>query len=375
MPDGTDVPRGSACRTRGDDGTKDRDRERHRDLRRRLGRLQPAAHRRELREGTHAVSWPDRARPARAGDSEWTAERARPRSKRRLPGGSPGVRGADLSRGHDPRQVDGGGGSSIHVPPRDGCGSAAHRGDEPGRRGGPAWHRRLAGGVAAGVACGRFGRSTGGLMRGLGGKVAVVTGAGGGIGSAVSRRLAEEGAGVACTDVDVGAAEIVANEIRERGGRAIAIEHDVTRRESWEGVVARTQRELGSLDIVVNNAGFTRDRTVLKMTDEEWQAVIDVHLLGCFLGCQYGLRAMKDRGWGRIVSLSSTAAFGWFGQTNYSAAKAGIIGITKTVAMEAAKYGVNVNAIAPGSVDTPMLRAVPSERLRERSEERRVGKG
>jgi 3-oxoacyl-[acyl-carrier protein] reductase len=202
-------------------------------------------------------------------------------------------------------------------------------------------------------------------MRGLDGKVAVVTGAGGGIGSAVSRRLAEEGAGVACTDVDVDAAEVAANDIRGRSGRAIAIEHDVTRRESWEGVVARTERELGSLDIVVNNAGFTRDRTVLKMTDEEWQAVIDVHLRGCFLGCQYGLRAMKDRGWGRIVSLSSTAAFGWFGQANYSAAKAGIIGITKTVAMEAAKYGVNVNAIAPGSVDTPMLRGVPAERLQE----------
>jgi 3-oxoacyl-[acyl-carrier protein] reductase len=211
-------------------------------------------------------------------------------------------------------------------------------------------------------------------MRGLDGKVAVVTGAGGGIGSAVSRRLAEEGARVACTDVDVDAAEVAANDIRGRGGRAIAIEHDVTLRESWEGVVARTERELGSLDIVVNNAGFTRDRTVLKMTDEEWQAVIDVHLRGCFLGCQYGLRAMKDRGWGRIVSLSSTAAFGWFGQANYSAAKAGIIGITKTVAMEAAKYGVNVNAIAPGSVDTPMLRGVPAERLQEFEKEIPLGR-
>jgi 3-oxoacyl-[acyl-carrier protein] reductase len=170
---------------------------------------------------------------------------------------------------------------------------------------------------------------------------------------------------VACTDVDLAAAELVAEDIRSRRGRAIAVQHDVTRRESWDGVVARTEAELGSLDIVVNNAGFTRDRTVVKMTDEEWQAVIDVHLRGCFLGCQYGLRAMRDRGWGRIVSLSSTAAFGWFGQTNYAAAKAGIIGITKTVAMEAAKYGVNVNAIAPGSVNTPMLRAVPADRLEE----------
>jgi 3-oxoacyl-[acyl-carrier protein] reductase len=202
-------------------------------------------------------------------------------------------------------------------------------------------------------------------MRGLDGKVALVTGAGGGIGSAVSLRLADEGAAVACTDLNPEAAELVVKQLAERGARAIAIEHDVTQRESWEAAVARTQADLASLDIVVNNAGFTRDRTVVKMTDDDWQAVIDVHLRGCFLGCQYGLRAMKDRGWGRIVSLSSTAAFGWFGQTNYAAAKAGIIGITKTVAMEAAKYGVTVNAIAPGSVDTPMLRAVPAERLEE----------
>jgi len=211
-------------------------------------------------------------------------------------------------------------------------------------------------------------------MRGLQDRVAVVTGAGGGIGSAVSRRFAEEGAAVASADINADAAELVADEIRGRGGSAIALEHDVTSRESWEAVVARTEAELGSLDIVVNNAGFTRDRTVLKMTDEEWQAVIDVHLRGCFLGCQYGLRSMKERGWGRIVSLSSTAAFGWFGQTNYSAAKAGIIGITKTVAMEAAKYGVTVNAIAPGSVDTPMLRGVPADRLEEFEKEIPVGR-
>jgi 3-oxoacyl-[acyl-carrier protein] reductase len=211
-------------------------------------------------------------------------------------------------------------------------------------------------------------------MRGLEGKVAVVTGAGGGIGSAVSRRLAEEGAAVACTDMKLDAAQATVDDISTTGGRAIALEHDVTSRESWETVVEGIVLEFGSLDIVVNNAGFTRDRTILKMTDEEWQAVIDVHLRGCFLGCQFGLRAMKDRGWGRIVSLSSTAAFGWFGQTNYAAAKAGIIGITKTVAMEAARYGVTVNAIAPGSVDTPMLRQVPAERLEEFEKDIPVGR-
>jgi 3-oxoacyl-[acyl-carrier protein] reductase len=211
-------------------------------------------------------------------------------------------------------------------------------------------------------------------MRGLEGRVALVTGAGGGIGSATSRRLAEEGAAVACADLQLDAALVVADDITTTGGRAVALEHDVTSRESWETVVEAAVLEFGSLDIVINNAGFTRDRTILKMTDEEWQAVIDVHLRGCFLGCQFGLRAMKDRGWGRIVSLSSTAAFGWFGQTNYAAAKAGIIGITKTVAMEAARYGVTVNAIAPGSVDTPMLRQVPAERLSEFEKDIPVGR-
>jgi len=200
-------------------------------------------------------------------------------------------------------------------------------------------------------------------------KVALVTGAGGGIGSAISRRFADEGARIVCADLNEETADLVAKGIREDAGTAIALRHDVTDRGSWEAAVARCQDEFGAVDIVVNNAGITRDRTLVKMTDEEWDAVIDVHLRGCFLGCQHGLAAMKDRGWGRIVNISSTAAFGWFGQTNYSAAKAGIIGITKTVALEGARYGVNVNAIAPGSVDTPMLRGVPSERLGEFEQE------
>ena len=198
-------------------------------------------------------------------------------------------------------------------------------------------------------------------MRRLEGKTALVTGAAGGIGSAIAQRFAEEGAGVACTDLDLAGAEAVAERIRAAGGQAIAVEHDVARRDSWEAAVARTLEAFGALDILVNNAGITRDRTLLKMSDEEWQAVIDVHLRGAFLGCQHGLAAMRDRGWGRIVNLSSISALGSYGQTNYSAAKAGIIGVTRTVALEGARYGVLVNAIAPGGVDTPMLRGIGEE--------------
>jgi 3-oxoacyl-[acyl-carrier protein] reductase len=198
-------------------------------------------------------------------------------------------------------------------------------------------------------------------MRRLEGKVALVTGAAGGIGSAIAQRFAEEGASVACTDLDAGGAGAVAERVRTAGARATAIEHDVARRDSWEAAVAETVNALGPLDVLVNNAGITRDRTLLKLVDEEWDAVIDVHLRGTYLGCQQGLAAMRERGWGRIVNLSSISAWGSIGQTNYAAAKAGIVGITRTVALEGARYGVLVNAIAPGGVDTPMLRAIPEE--------------
>lgn len=198
-------------------------------------------------------------------------------------------------------------------------------------------------------------------MKRLAGHVAFVTGAGGGIGSATAARFADEGAAVCCGDLDSAAAEVVAERIRSSGGQALAVEHDVVSRPSWEAAVGAVQQAFGHLDILVNNAGITRDRTLLKMSDEEWQSVIDVHLRGTFLGCQHGLAAMRERGWGRIVNLSSVSAYGSIGQTNYAAAKAGIIGITRTVALEAARYGVLVNAIAPGGVDTPMLRAIPEE--------------
>ncbi|NLT06475.1 MAG: SDR family oxidoreductase [Solirubrobacterales bacterium] len=192
-------------------------------------------------------------------------------------------------------------------------------------------------------------------------RVYIVTGAGSGIGAATAARLAEEGAVVAATDIDEDAVAAVAAEI---GAGALALGHDVAGRDSWTAVVERVVDDCGRLDGLVNNAGITRDRTLLRMTDDEWQAVIDVHLRGMWLGCQHVVPHLRDGGGGAIVNLSSDSRRGAFGQVNYAAAKAGAIGLTRTVALEHARHGIRVNAVAPGSVDTPMVAAVP-EQVRE----------
>jgi 3-oxoacyl-[acyl-carrier protein] reductase len=201
------------------------------------------------------------------------------------------------------------------------------------------------------------------------GKVALVTGGGGGIGSATSSRLAEEGAAIAVTDVNLAAAEGEVARIAERGGTARAYAHDVAQRASWEEVTAAVVADLGGIDVLVNNAGITRDRTLLKMTDEEWESVIAVHLRGMWLGCQHAIPQMRERGGGAIVNLSSEVRYGQFGQANYASAKAGIVGLTRTVAIEHARHGVRCNAVAPGGVQSAMLAKVP-EHVLERWVER-----
>lgn len=195
------------------------------------------------------------------------------------------------------------------------------------------------------------------------GLVALVTGAGSGIGAATARRLAGEGATVHCSDVNLEAAEATAQAVA-----GIAHRLDVTLRSSWEEIAARCAAATGGVDVLVNNAGFTRDRTLLKMSDDEWTSVLDVHLRGTWLGCQHIIPFMVEHG-GAIVNVSSESRHGSFGQSNYAAAKAGIVGLTKTVALEHARHRIRCNAVAPGMVRTPMTDAVPEsvrDRLRER---------
>ena len=195
-------------------------------------------------------------------------------------------------------------------------------------------------------------------MAGLDGKVALVTGAGSGIGAAVARRLAADGASLMLADLSGDAAAGVAAAL---GDRAASCAVDVSRQGGLGGGGRRDGRRAGGLDLLVNCAGITRDRTLLKMTDDEWRAVIDVHLTGTWLGCQHAVPAMRDRGGGAIVNISSEARHGSFGQANYASAKAGIVALTRTVALEHSRHGVRCNAVAPGPVNTPMLDAVPEE--------------
>ena len=188
-------------------------------------------------------------------------------------------------------------------------------------------------------------------------RVALVTGGGRGIGAATAARLAAEGARVVVSDLDVGPAEEVAGPI---GGLAIAC--DVTDRSSVESMVARTLSELGRLDILVCCAGVIRDNLLFKMTDEDWDIVIDTHLKGTFLCARAAQKPMVEQKYGKMVFLSSTSALGNRGQTNYSTAKAGLQGMARTLAIELGPFNVNVNTVAPGFVETRMTRAT-AERM------------
>ncbi|MFI0446178.1 3-oxoacyl-ACP reductase FabG [Actinomadura sp. 6N118] len=188
-------------------------------------------------------------------------------------------------------------------------------------------------------------------------KVAIVTGAARGIGAATAARLAREGFAVAVCDLDEAACAGTLKDIAAAGGRAIAVGVDVADSTRVEAAVARVADELGPPLVLVNNAGIIRDNMLFKMTDDDWDSVMSVHLRGAFLMSRAVQTHMTDAGWGRIVNLSSVSALGNRGQANYSAAKAGLQGFTKTLAIELGKFGVTANAIAPGFIATEMTAA------------------
>ncbi|NQD88113.1 3-oxoacyl-ACP reductase FabG [Paenarthrobacter sp. CM16] len=193
-------------------------------------------------------------------------------------------------------------------------------------------------------------------------RIAIVTGAARGIGAGVSKRLAADGVAVAVLDLDEAACQAAVAEIEDAGGRAIAVGADVADEEAVKASVEKVVAELGEPTILVNNAGVIRDNLLFKMSTADWDTVMSVHLRGAFLMTRAVQRYMTEAGWGRIVNLSSTSALGNRGQANYAAAKAGIQGFTKTLAIELGKYGVTANAIAPGFIETEMIMAT-AERM------------
>lgn len=196
----------------------------------------------------------------------------------------------------------------------------------------------------------------------LEGKVAVVTGSARGLGKAIVERLAKEGAKVVVTDLNEQGCIETANEIIASGGDALAVTCDVTNRESVEALASATIKKYGKIDILVNNAGITKDSSLKKMTDAQWDAVITVDLKSVFICTQILSAYMVEQKSGRIISMSSLAGVsGNFGQTNYSAAKAGIIGMTKTWAQELGRKNVTANVIAPGFMNTEMTKTIPED--------------
>jgi 3-oxoacyl-[acyl-carrier protein] reductase len=200
----------------------------------------------------------------------------------------------------------------------------------------------------------------------LAGRVALVTGAAQGIGKAVALLLARNGADIAVSDINLEKAEETAYKIKSIGRKALAIKGDVANWNDVERMVELILEKFAKVDILVNNAGITRDKLILRMTEEDWDAVLNVNLKGTFHCTKAVVRHMAKQRSGKIVNIASVVGeMGNAGQANYSASKAGVIGLTKTIAREFAQRGININAIAPGYIETPMTEALPEKAKEE----------
>jgi 3-oxoacyl-[acyl-carrier protein] reductase len=188
-------------------------------------------------------------------------------------------------------------------------------------------------------------------------RIVIVTGAARGIGAAAARRLAKDGAALAVLDLDADSCGATVEAITAAGGRAIAVGADVGQDDQVQAAVDKVATELGPPVVLVNNAGVLRDNLLFKMSDDDWDTVLSVHLRGAFLMSRAVQKHMVDQRYGRIVNLSSSSALGNRGQANYSAAKAGMQGLTKTLAIELGQFGITANAVAPGFIATDMTAA------------------
>ena len=189
-------------------------------------------------------------------------------------------------------------------------------------------------------------------------RIAIVTGAARGIGAGIALRLAADGMAVAVLDLNEADCAATVKEIENAGGKALAVGADVSKTDQVNAAVERIAAELGPPTVLVNNAGITRDANLFKMTDDQWDAVLNVNLKGAFLLARATQKYMTEAKWGRIVNISSSSALGNRGQSNYSASKAGIEGFTKTLAMELGRFGVTANAVGPHFIATDMTQAM-----------------
>lgn len=193
-------------------------------------------------------------------------------------------------------------------------------------------------------------------------KIAVITGAARGIGKAIATRLLAEGATVVISDINHQLAEITAHELALNGGRTLALAADVSKSDEAEALISQTVATFGCIDILVNNAGITRDALLLRMSESDWDAVLQVNLKGTFNGVKAAAKAMIKQRRGKIINISSVVGLmGNFGQANYAASKAGVIGLTKSAAKELAGRGITVNAVAPGYIETDMTQKLSTE--------------